>query len=104
MCGSVHPPEPVNLSLKIEDVQPSVLHLGDSYEITVRLKNIGKTNARVPRLAFGPDAMQISADGATASHHEAAISVRLDSGGKSNWISDEINLYANPVLSGSYTD
>ena len=104
MCGSVHPPEPGNLSLKIEDVQPSVLHLGELYEITVRLKNIGKTDAPVPWLTFGPDAMQVSADGATASHQEAAISVRLESGGKSNWISDEVSLYANPVLSGSYAD
>jgi hypothetical protein len=30
MCGRVHPSEPGNLSLKIEDVQPSALHLGDS--------------------------------------------------------------------------
>jgi len=104
MCGSVRPPETGNLSLKIEDVQPSVLHLGDSYEITVRLKNIGKTKARVPWLTSGPDAMQISADGATASHQEAAISVRLESGGNFNWIGDEVNLYANPVLSESYLD
>jgi hypothetical protein len=104
MCGSMRPPEPGNLFLKIEDVQPSVLHLGDSYEITVRLKNVGKTNARVPWLTSGPDAMQVSADGATASHQEAAMSVRLESRGKSSWIGDEVNLYANPAVSGSYTD
>lgn len=95
MCGSVRTPEPGNLSLKIEDVQSGVLHMGDSFEITVRLKNIGKTNARVPWLTSGPDAMQISADGATASHQEAAIGVRLQGGGKAIWISDEVNLYAN---------
>lgn len=104
MCGSMHPSEPGDLSLRIEDVQPSVFHLGGAYEITLRLKNIGKTNAWVPWLTSGPDAMQISADGVTASHQEAAISVRLESGGRSNWISDEVNLYANPALSGSYTD
>jgi hypothetical protein len=73
-------------------------------KITVRLENIGKNEARVPWLTSGPDAMQISVDGATASHEEAAISVRLESGGKSNWIGDEVNLYANPMLSGSCTD
>ena len=103
-CGSMHPPEPGNLFLEITDVYPRVLHLGDSYEITVTLKNIGKTEARVPWLTSGPDAMQISADGATASHQEAVVSVRLESGRKSNWIGDEVNLYANPALSGSYTD
>ncbi len=103
-CGSQRSPEREKLSLSIEEVRPSAFHIGDHFEVTVRLNNVGQTVVRVPWQTFGPDAMQVSTDGATASHQEVGLLLRLESAGKSNSIGDEVNLYANPVLGWSYVD
>jgi hypothetical protein len=103
-CGSQRSPEPEKLSLSIEEVRPNVLHIGDQFEVTVRLDNVGQTVVRVPWQTFGPDTMQVSSDGATASHQEVGLLLRLESAGKSNSVGGKVNLYANPVLGWSYVD
>lgn len=94
-----------DLELTIVETSPAKLEIGNDFNATVRLKNVGTRSVRVPSIADGEQALRASAEATEEKYEVGDISFRLMTG-KSHGIPIYLNsagaLFANPDDKSSY--
>jgi hypothetical protein len=94
-----------DLELTILGTTPAKLEIGNDFNASVRLKNIGTASVLVPSIADGERALRSSADATEEKYEVGDISFRLATG-KSHGIPVYLNsagaLFANPDDKASY--
>ena len=94
-----------DLELTILEISPAKLEIGNDFNASVRLKNIGTAAVMVPSIADGEQVLHSSADATEEKYEVGDISLRLLSG-KPHGIPIYLNsagaLFANPDDKASY--
>lgn len=94
-----------DLELTIVEISPAKLEIGNDFNSTVRLKNVGTAAVLVPSMADGEQVLRNSADATEEKYEVGDISFRLTTG-KRHGIPIYLNsagaLFANPNDKASY--
>jgi hypothetical protein len=94
-----------DLELTIVEISPAKLEIGNDFNATVRLKNVGTKAVPLPAAADGERVLHTSADGTEETYEVGDISFRVLTG-KSHGIPVYLNsagaLFANPDDKASY--
>jgi len=94
-----------DLEVTIVQTTPAKLEIGNDFNASVRLKNIGTTSVLVPSIADGEQVLRSSADATEEKYEVGDISFRLTTG-KPHGIPIYLNsagaLFANPDDKASY--
>jgi hypothetical protein len=91
--------KPKDLELTIVQTSPAKLEIGNDFNATVRLKNIGTDPVRVPSSADGERVLHTSADGTEEKYEVGDISFRLATGtqhGVPVYLNSSGALFADP--------
>ncbi|MGH9516985.1 MAG: hypothetical protein ACRD3P_15050 [Terriglobales bacterium] len=94
-----------NLELTIVDTSPAKLEIGNDFNATVRLKNIGTTPVLVPSVADGEQVLRSVANAHEEKYEVADISFRLTTGMPHSipiYLNTAGALFANPDDKASY--
>jgi hypothetical protein len=93
------------LELTIIETSPAKLEIGNDFNASVRLKNIGTTSVLVPSISDGEQVVRSSADASEEKYEVGDISFRLTTGrphGIPIYLNSAGALFANPDDKGSY--
>lgn len=94
-----------DLELTIVEISPAKLEIGNDFNASVRLKNVGTTEVVVPSAADGERVLHASADGTEERYEVGDVSFRLTTG-KQRGIPVYLNsagaLFADPDDKSSY--
>jgi hypothetical protein len=94
-----------DLELTIIETSPAKLEIGNDFNASVRLKNIGTTSVLVPSISDGEQVVRSSADASEEKYEVGDISFRLTTGrphGLPIYLNSAGALFANPDDKGSY--
>jgi hypothetical protein len=95
------------LELAIVETSPAKLEIGNDFDATVRLKNIGSTPVLVPSIADGEQVLRATADSTEEKYEVGDISFRLMTGKKHGipiYLNSAGALFANPDDKASYLE
>jgi len=94
-----------DLELTIVETTPAKLEIGNDFNASVRLKNIGTTSVLVPSIADGEQVLRSSSDAVEEKYEVGDISFRLTTGnprGIPIYLNSAGALFANPNDKASY--